>query len=100
MRKKRIAKILSLIMAVSMFTGMVSACKKTDAGVTTTPAPVESTAAQTTAAPINLTPLVVGYSLFSEKFSPFFSDTDYDADVSRMAQEPLLTTDRTGGIIS
>jgi len=99
MRKKRIAKILSLIMAVSMFTGMVSACKKTDAGVTTTPAPVESTTAQTTAAPINLTPLVVGYSLFSEKFSPFFSDTDYDSDVAKMTQEPLLTTDRTGGIV-
>jgi peptide/nickel transport system substrate-binding protein len=45
------------------------------------------------------TPLVVGYSQFSEKFSPFFSDTAYDADVAAMTQVALLTTDRTGAIV-
>lgn len=47
------------------------------------------------------TPLVVGYSYFSQKFSPFFADTGYDADVVRMVNghEWLLTTDRQGGIV-
>jgi len=46
------------------------------------------------------TPLVVAYNDFSQKFSPFFSDTGYDADVAAMTQISLLTTDRVGGIIS
>lgn len=45
------------------------------------------------------TPLVVGYSQFSEKFSPFFSDSAYDADVAAMTQVALLTTDRSGAIV-
>lgn len=45
------------------------------------------------------TPLVVAYSPFSEKFSPFFGDTAYDMDVSAMTQLGLMTTDRMGGII-
>lgn len=45
------------------------------------------------------TPLVVGYSQFSEKFSPFFSDSAYDADVAAMTQVNLLTTDRAGAIV-
>ena len=45
------------------------------------------------------TPLVVGYSPFSEKFSPFYADTGYDQDVVSMTQLGLMTTDRMGGII-
>ncbi len=45
------------------------------------------------------TPLVVAYNAFSQKFSPFFSDTAYDADVAGMTQIGLLTTDRVGGIV-
>lgn len=45
------------------------------------------------------TPLVVAYSEFSQKFSPFFADTAYDQDVASMTQISLLTTDRVGGII-
>ncbi len=44
-------------------------------------------------------PLVVAYSDFSQKFSPFFSETAYDADVAALTQIGLLTTDRVGGII-
>ena len=44
-------------------------------------------------------PLVVAYSDFSEKFSPFFSETGYDADVAGMTQVGLMTTDRLGKII-
>jgi peptide/nickel transport system substrate-binding protein len=50
-------------------------------------------------APTQDTPLVVAYQDFSQKFSPFFSDTGYDADVAAMTQISVLTTDRTGGII-
>jgi len=50
-------------------------------------------------APTITTPLVVAYSEFSQKFSPFYSDTAYDADVAAMTQISLLTTDRQGGII-
>ena len=45
------------------------------------------------------TPLVVGYSPFSSKFSPFFAETAYDQDVASMTQLPLLTSDRMGAII-
>lgn len=50
-------------------------------------------------APTITTPLVVAYNEFSQKFSPFYSDTAYDADVAAMTQISLLTTDRQGGII-
>ncbi len=50
-------------------------------------------------APTIDTPLVVAYSDFSQKFSPFFGDTAYDIDVANMTQISLLTTDRSGGII-
>ncbi len=43
--------------------------------------------------------LVVGYDLFSEKFSPFFSTTAYDQDAAGMTQVGLLTSDREGNII-
>ncbi len=43
--------------------------------------------------------LVVGYDLFSEKFSPFFATTAYDQDVAGMTQVGLLTSDREGNVI-
>jgi peptide/nickel transport system substrate-binding protein len=43
--------------------------------------------------------LVVGYDPFSEKFSPFFSATAYDADVVGLTSVSLMTTDRDGGIV-
>ena len=45
------------------------------------------------------TPLVVGYSPFNSKFSPFFATTAYDQDAQQLTQLPLLTSDRTGAII-
>ncbi len=44
-------------------------------------------------------PLVVGYSNFSSKFSPFFSETAYDQDVWAMTQVSLLDIDRLGAIV-
>ena len=45
------------------------------------------------------TPLVVGYAPFNEKFSPFFSESEYDQDVWVMTSLVLLNSDRQGQII-
>ncbi len=42
------------------------------------------------------TPLVVGYSPFNSKFSPFFSETAYDQDAWWITQLSLIGADRTG----
>ncbi len=44
-------------------------------------------------------PMVVGYSNFSSKFSPFFSETAYDQDVWTVTQVALLNLDRLGAIV-
>ena len=44
-------------------------------------------------------PLVVGYSNFSSKFSPFFAETAYDQDVATMTSVALLNLDRLGAIV-
>lgn len=46
------------------------------------------------------TPMVVGYSNFSAKFSPFFAESAYDQDVATMTQIALLNGDRTGAIVT
>ena len=43
--------------------------------------------------------LVVGYSNFSQKFTPFFSDTVYDRDVAELTQISLFETDRQGNVV-
>lgn len=45
------------------------------------------------------TPLVVAYSPFSEKFSPYFADTAYDRDVADMTQLYIMINDRVGQIV-
>ena len=44
-------------------------------------------------------PLVVGYSNFSSKFSPFFAETAYDQDVATVTQVVLLGLDRLGAVV-
>ncbi len=44
-------------------------------------------------------PLVAGYSNFSSKFSPFFSESAYDQDVWTMTAVNLLDIDRLGAIV-
>ena len=44
-------------------------------------------------------PLVVGYSNFSSKFSPFFAETAYDQDVATMTSVLLLDIDRQGAVV-
>ena len=75
-------KLLSLLLALAMLCSVM--------GV----AAAETVAAETE------TPLVVGYSYFSQKFSPFYADTAYDQDVQAIVcGNGLLTTDRQGGIV-
>ena len=44
-------------------------------------------------------PLVAGYSNFSSKFSPFFSETAYDQDVWYLTSVQLLDVDRLGAVV-
>lgn len=98
MIKTKFTKILAILLVISMSVGIGAACKKKDAETSATTT-TTAAATETTVDPKSTTPLVVGYAAFSEKFSPFFSDTAYDADVVSMTQASLLTTDRAGGII-
>ena len=79
--KRTLALLLALVMSLSLLAGCGNQ-GNTSGGATT-----------------GETPLVVGYSPFSSKFSPFFSETAYDQDVYAMTQLGLLTSDRTGAII-
>ena len=79
--KRTLALLLALVMSLSLLAGCGTQ-DNTSGGATT-----------------GETPLVVGYSPFSSKFSPFFSETAYDQDVYAMTQLGLLTSDRTGAII-
>lgn len=85
---KTYLKVLALSLALLMLIGVFAACKKNSDDPNNDPSN-----------PGNNTPLVVGYSPFSSKFSPFFAETAYDQDVYAMTQISLLTSDRTGAII-
>ena len=91
-------KFLALLLALMMCVGVLAGC-----GNTSTPAessaPAESAAPAEPASDNSDTPLVVGYSPFSSKFSPFFAETAYDQDVASMTAISLLTSDRTGAIV-
>jgi len=78
MKEKSSRKVFALLLAALMCVGLFAGCAQQ---------------------PRSTTPLVVGYSPFSAKFSPFFADTAYDNDAVDMTQVNLLTTDRTGAIV-
>ncbi|MBQ3269036.1 MAG: ABC transporter substrate-binding protein [Clostridia bacterium] len=75
-------KLLAMLLAAIMLLGTIGA------------------AAEETAENAELgTPLVVTTSTLSQKFSPFYADTEYDMEVVRRTTVNMMTTDRTGGII-
>ena len=76
---KKATRILALVLCAVMCLGLFVGCGKK---------PQNSD-----------TPLVVGYSPFNSKFSPFFSETAYDQDVWVMTSIGLLNSDRQGSII-
>ena len=77
--KKDVSKLLAGVLSVAMLAG----CSGSNGGEGS------SDGGKTT-------PLVVGYSNFNEKFSPFFSETAYDQDVWAMTQIGLFNSDRVG----
>ncbi|MBR5640899.1 MAG: ABC transporter substrate-binding protein [Firmicutes bacterium] len=84
----KMKKMLAILLALAMIFGLAACTSGGGSQGGGSDEPEEST-----------TPLVVGYSPFSSKFSPFFSETAYDQDVYAMTQVGLLTSDRTGAII-
>ena len=83
--KRTIALVLALVLCLALFAGCGS--KQEAASGSEEPAATGDK------------PLVVGYSNFSSKFSPFFSETAYDQDVWAMTSVNLLETDRQGAIV-
>ena len=82
----KLRKMLALLLALAMVFGLAACGNGGSQGGSDEPETSE-------------TPLVVGYSPFSSKFSPFFSETAYDQDVYAMTQIPLLNSDRMGAMI-
>ena len=82
-------KLLALLLVLCMCVGLLAACGDKAASSAEVSAVEEASD----------TPLVVGYSPFNSKFSPFFSETAYDQDAWLMTQLPLFTSDRTGAVI-
>ena len=85
--KKVIAILVALVMALACLTACGGGGGGEDASGKASDANAESK------------PLVVGYSNFSSKFSPFFSETGYDQDVWAMTSVNLLDVDRLGAIV-
>lgn len=83
----KLTKILALVLVFAMVACMFVGCKDKDSN--------DPTGSDSK----NETPLVVGYSYFSSKFSPFFSTTAYDTDVYEMTQVGLIGSDREGNMI-
>jgi len=85
---KKLSKVLALLLAALMVFALAACGKGSDTPSGSGSANVDGE-----------TPLVVGYSPFSEKFSPFFAETAYDQDVSTMTQISLINLDRMGQVI-
>ena len=86
-------KVLALMLALAMVLTVFAACGKTKDNGTATDA------GNTDVVSDNSKPLVVGYSNFSSKFSPFFSESAYDQDVWGMTAVSLLGVDRLGAVV-
>ncbi|MBR3298985.1 MAG: ABC transporter substrate-binding protein [Clostridia bacterium] len=116
---RKLSRILAVLLAAIMVLGAFAACtpqnedptpepKTTDEAKNTNPPENTPDGGEATnppetqepaASPVPDIPLVVAYSPFSQKFSPFYADTAYDQDVAGMVGLGLMVTDRMGGII-
>ena len=98
--KNSFVKKLALGLAALTVVGSLSACGNNDSTSESSAAgSQESTTETVVDGNGNDTPLVVGYSYFSSKFSPFFATTAYDQDVADITSVPLLGSDREGNVV-
>lgn len=80
-------KTLSLVLSLCMLLGMANI------------AFAEVAADQPAAEPREANTLIVGYTEFNEKFSPFYGETSYDIDVSEFVLGTITTLDRQGNMV-
>ena len=90
-RRRWLSLVLAAVLALSLMACGGGSGASTSGGTGAEQAAVEATGSET--------PLVVGYSPFNSKFSPFFSETAYDQDVYAMTQLALFPSDRMGTVI-
>ncbi len=96
----KLSRILALAMALIMVLSLC-ACGAQSAPAEEAPAaetPAEAPAAEAPAAEVKDT-LVVGYSNFSQKFSPFFAESAYDQDVVTFTQLGTIGYDRASALV-
>jgi len=99
MSKLRNLLVLVLTVAMILSLGAFTAMAEPAEGEAQDPAAEAGTEAAEERVVDENTPLVVGYSFFNSKFSPFFAETAYDQDVQQLTQLPLLTSDRMGAVV-
>ena len=93
-------KLLSLLLVAVMAVGCLAGCGGDKTTTESTPVSTETaTSTETVAGANEETPLVVGYAPFSSKFSPFFSESEYDQDAQALTQLALIGNDRQGAMI-
>ena len=93
-KMKKVLKIFALLLAVALLCTAFAGCKGGEDNK-----PADKTAAPEDKPYEGADTLVVGYSKFSGKFSPFFATTAYDQDVAGMVGVGLISTDREGNVV-
>ena len=102
---KNLIKVVALVLVLCMLTAVFASCKSKKKPAATTAGTTTAATTTTGGNDVVVPPydggdtLVVGYSPFSGKFSPFFATTAYDQDVAGMTQVGLLSTDREGNVV-
>ena len=92
-------KLLSLALAIVMVAGVLAGCGSKEPAATEAPAATEGAAAPEAPASTGADTIVYANDYMSEKFSPFFADTQYDQDAAGMTQVSLLSSDREGNVV-
>ena len=91
-------KLLSLALAFVMVAGILAGCGSKEPAATEAPAATEGAAVEAPAS-TGADTIVYANDYMSEKFSPFFADTQYDMDAQGLTQVVLLPADREGNIV-
>ena len=93
-------KLLSLALAIVMVAGILAGCGSKEPAATEAPAATEGAATAPEApASTGADTIVYADDYLSEKFSPFFADTQYDQNAAGMTQVTLLSSDREGNVV-